>query len=401
MEMKSSSLLQVWSALPRESAIAYFGEENLLFGARIQISDFRAFTEDERLEALNNVIQSKHSLVIAPSTCGSFVPVSQMATDELIFSATFKPKIESCPIIDKEIKPVFDELTSLLQDSDPAVSAQALEDIQDMVMDQTFRQISRGNIKYFFLYQDDLMDCMVMILGNRQALSFDSKKIKALQNKVDAVLKATSAPDKTSKAPAKSPAKKRTSKPKRKQSSSSSESESSDSESSDDSSNDSGRSTPVFPRKSPASLSHAEELDAARQALIVAQQKLAELSARAAEPAQTSGPVLKVPPSPVVALMSTMNATHNALSIPKKSQMIAKADRKLKPDKKQRKAARKAARSARHAHKKHSKKHVKKSKKSRRARSSSSSESKSSPSDSDSESKSDSTPQKDDHTHQV
>ena len=397
--MKSSSLLQAWAALPREPAIAYFGEENLLFGARIAISDFRAFTEDERLEALNNVIQSKHSLVIAPSTCGSFVPVSQMSTDELIFSATFKPKIESCPIIDKEIKPVFDELTSLLQDPEPAVSAQALEDIQDMVMDQSLRQISKGNIKYFFLYHDDLMDCMVMILGNRQALSFDSKKIKSLQTKVDAVLEATNAPGKMSKASAKTPAKKRTSKPKRKQSSSSSDSESSDSESSDESSSDSERSTPIFPAKTPVSLSHAEELDAARQALIVAQQRLAELSAKAVEPAQASGPVLKVPPSPVVALMSTMNASHKSLSIPKKSQMIAKADRKLKPNKQQRKAAKKAAKSSRH--KKHSKKHAKRSRKSRRARSSSSSESRSSASDSDSESQSDSTPQKDDQAHQV
>ena len=97
------------------------------------------------------MIESKHSLVIAPSTCGSFVPISQMATDELLFSATFEPKIESCPIIDSEISPVFDELASLLKDPEPSVSAQALEDIQDVVMDQTFRQISRGYILKVFL----------------------------------------------------------------------------------------------------------------------------------------------------------------------------------------------------------------------------------------------------------
>ena len=39
MEMKSSSLLQAWAALPREAAIAYFGEENLLMGTRILLSE--------------------------------------------------------------------------------------------------------------------------------------------------------------------------------------------------------------------------------------------------------------------------------------------------------------------------------------------------------------------------
>ena len=285
--MNTSSLLQAWSSLPKEHAIAYFGEENLLFGAKITISEYRAFTEDERLEALNNVIESKHSLVIAPSSCGSFVPVSQMSTEELLFSATFKPKIESCPIIDKDMRPVFDEIASLLKDPEASVSAQALDDLQDMVMDQTLRQISKGNIKYFFLYHDDLMDCMVMILGNRQALSFDFKKIKALQLKVEAVLQTTNAPAKAPNAPAKKPAAKKSSKPKqRKQSSSSSsESESSDSESFSQGSNDEdglipeGKSTPVLHASSPVARSHSEELDAARQALILAQQRLADLTA--------------------------------------------------------------------------------------------------------------------------
>ena len=70
-----------------------------------------------------------------------------MATDERLFSSTFKPKIESCPFIESEIRPVFDELASLLKDPEPSVSAQALEDIQDMVMDQTFREISNGYIE--------------------------------------------------------------------------------------------------------------------------------------------------------------------------------------------------------------------------------------------------------------
>ena len=145
-----------------------------------------ALTENERLEALNNLIASKHSLVIIPSSCGSFVPISQMATDDLLYSATFKPKIESSPIIDEDIKPIFDELASLLQVPEPGVSAQALEDVQDMISNQTLRQISKGHINCFYFYHDNLMDCTIMILGNRQALSFDSKNIRALQTKVDA-----------------------------------------------------------------------------------------------------------------------------------------------------------------------------------------------------------------------
>jgi len=35
--MNTFSLLQAWSSLPKEHAIAYFGEENLLFGAKITI----------------------------------------------------------------------------------------------------------------------------------------------------------------------------------------------------------------------------------------------------------------------------------------------------------------------------------------------------------------------------
>ena len=57
--------------------------------------------------------------------------------------------------------------------------------------------------------------------------------------------------------------------------------------------------------------------------LIIAQQRLSDLTARTPEPAQPPGPALKVPLSPVVALLSSMNATHKALSIPKKSHMIA------------------------------------------------------------------------------
>ena len=89
--------------------------------------EFRAYTEEERLDALNILVVSKHCLVVAPSTCGSFVPISQMSTEDLIFSALFKPRNKSAPIIDTETRPVFDELVTLLKDPEAAVSAQALE----------------------------------------------------------------------------------------------------------------------------------------------------------------------------------------------------------------------------------------------------------------------------------
>ena len=133
----------------------------------------------------------------------------------------------------------------LLKDPEPGVLAQALDDIQDMVMDQTLRQISKGVVKYAFVCQDELMDCNVMVLGNRKTLSFDTKKIKSLQNKIAGLLQAINSPAK--------PTQKRNAKPKpKKQStseSSSSETESSTSSesSSDSSSEDEGQKTPVIP----------------------------------------------------------------------------------------------------------------------------------------------------------
>ena len=150
MDFNSSALVAAWGSLPREPAIAYYGEDSLIQGVKVCISEYLAFTESERLDALNTMVDSKHCLVIAPATCGSYVPISQMATEELIFSALLKPRNESSSIIDSEIRPVFDELVTLLKDPEPAVSAQALEDIQDMVMDQTLRQISKGVVKYGF-----------------------------------------------------------------------------------------------------------------------------------------------------------------------------------------------------------------------------------------------------------
>ena len=57
--MKSSSLIEGWSALPKDNAIAYYGEENLLEGILVSILEFRAYTEEERLDALNILVDSK------------------------------------------------------------------------------------------------------------------------------------------------------------------------------------------------------------------------------------------------------------------------------------------------------------------------------------------------------
>ena len=121
----------------------------MLRGTKVLLSEFQAYTEDEKLEALNNLIGSKHCLVLAPSDCGSFVPVSQMDTDKLIFSAKFKARNETSAIIDDEIMPVFDELVTLLEDVDPAVSAQALEDVQDMTFRPNFKEIVKRAPKIF------------------------------------------------------------------------------------------------------------------------------------------------------------------------------------------------------------------------------------------------------------
>ena len=46
-----------------------------------------------------------------------------MVTDDLIFSATLKARTEASAIIDTDTRPVFDELVTLLKDSDKAVAA--------------------------------------------------------------------------------------------------------------------------------------------------------------------------------------------------------------------------------------------------------------------------------------
>ena len=62
---------------------------------------------------------------------------------------------------------------------DPSVSSQALDKLQNMVFDQSLRQLSKRSLKYCFVYLDDLLDGLVMVLGNRKILSFDLKKVKA------------------------------------------------------------------------------------------------------------------------------------------------------------------------------------------------------------------------------
>ena len=75
------------------------------------------------------MVPNTHALVLAPSTTGTFVPKGEMSTEALVFSATLKARTENCPIIDSEMRPVFDEMVTLLQDSDPTSAAQALDDM--------------------------------------------------------------------------------------------------------------------------------------------------------------------------------------------------------------------------------------------------------------------------------
>ena len=78
----------------------------------------------------------------------SYIPVSQMAPVDMILAATKKANIETQPIIDADLLPVFKELETQLTGVDPAVAAQSLEDMQDMVFDQSLRQLSKGALKY-------------------------------------------------------------------------------------------------------------------------------------------------------------------------------------------------------------------------------------------------------------
>jgi len=227
MNMKSSELISAWDGLPEDPCIAYYGGDLVIRGRRIDLSHFKQYTETERLDALNTLIQSKDYLVIAPSACGSYVPISQMEPDSLIAAATHKAKMESLAIIDPEILPVFTELASLLTDPDPSTASQALEDLQDMVFDQSLRKLSRCQLKYFFYYLDDVSNNLVMVLGNRKIISFDAKKVKALQRQMAGI---NPTPPKSNKR-----------KPKAKAPSSSSESSySSSSGSSDEDSNEDG-----------------------------------------------------------------------------------------------------------------------------------------------------------------
>ena len=81
-----------------------------------------------------------------------------MVPEHLILAATKKANIETQPIIDADLLPVFKELETLLTDVHPAVAAQSLEDMQDMVFDQTLRQLAKGALKYCFIYLDDLLN---------------------------------------------------------------------------------------------------------------------------------------------------------------------------------------------------------------------------------------------------
>ena len=370
MNMKTSELVSAWDGLPEDPCIAYFGGDLVIRGRRIDLSHFRQYTESERLDALNSLVSGKDYLVIAPSACGSFVPISQMEPDLLIAAATSKAKMESLPIIDAEILPVFNELISLMTDSDPLVASQALEDLQDMVFDQTLRKLSKFQLKYFFYFLNDLSNNLVMVLGNRKIISFDSKKIKALQRQMAGISPTTPKVNKR--------------KPKAKPSSSSDSSESPSDSSSDDLSDEEGlipegSRTPVLISPSvPVAVGPSVQLSSsnsistplvfardkatAEAALVEAQQNVVALAAVAANfqvapLLQTSGPALKVPPAPLVPLPAMIQSSPPGYKIPRKAASTAgPAQASTLPTKHSSKHHSSHGKSSR-KHKKHSKKH--------------------------------------------
>jgi len=299
---------------------------------------------------------------------------------------------------------VFDELVTLLNDVEPCVSAQALEDIQDMVFDQTLRKLSKGVLKFFYFYLDDLMECLVMIVGNRQIISFDVKKIRAFQNKNQPILEV--APNKP-----KAPRAKKAGKPKPKKapSESSSESESESSSSSSSSSSEDGlvpdgQVTPVFSSKPSAPIlsgntaaslpaaslsaaqAHARDTLAAQKSLLEAQQRVAALAAVAIN--FQSQPAHQFSGSPMASLQPVYH-------IPKKAALDksrrSSSSKLSKRSKHSRRSSKKSKKSSRHARKaRHARKH----------KDQSSGSSSSSP-ESSSESESDSPPQKEDPASQV
>ena len=327
-----------------------------------------------------------------------------------------KARNENSAIIDDDIMPVFDELVTLLKDVDPSVSAQALEDVQDMVFDQTLRKLSKGHLKFFYFYLDDLMECLVMIIGNRQVISFDIKKLKAFQNKNQPILDV--APNKP-----KAPRAKKAAKPKAKKSSSesSSESESESSSSSSSSSSEDGlipegQVTPVFHAKPPApiltgntaaslpaaslSAAHARESLAAQKSLLEAQQRVAALAAldcnfQPQSANQSSGSPFKTPAHSNVVSLPSVASLPPDYHIPKKAAVdktrkssSSKHSKRSKSSKRSSKKSKKSSRLSKKA------RHAKKSKKQ-------SSQSSSSTTESTSESESDSPPQKEDPATQV
>ena len=379
MNTNSASLISAWDALQGEPAVAHDGELVVHRGTKVLMSEYQAFTEDEKLETLNNLIGSKHCLVIAPSTCNTYVPISQMETDQLILSAKTKARNEVSAIIDEEIMPVFDEMVTLLNDPDPATAAQALEDVQDMIFDQTLRKLSKNHLKFFYFYLDDLMECLIMVLGNRKVISFDTKKIKAISHKNQAARakQADSAQAATSKKPTKP-------RPPTSSSESSSESDSDSSSSSSSSSSEDGlipegKLTPVLSAKpvAPAApvvqpvvqtpaQTHASDYFAAKKALLEAQQRVAALAAiglslQTQPAAQVSGAAFKAPSVPDVVLPPPVDSMEKSYQIPKKSAHLKKSGKRSSKHSKKSKSSRKHAKKSK-KHRSHSKKpkHAKK-----------------------------------------
>ena len=263
------------------------------------------------------------------------------------------------------------------------------------------------------------MECLVMIVGNRQIISFDVKKIRAFQQKNQPILEV--APNKP-----KAPRAKKAGKPKPKKASSESSSEpesesssSSSSSSSEDGLVPDGQVTPVFSSKpsapvllgnTAASLSAASptkpsapilsgntaaslpaaSLSAAqahaRDTLLEAQQRVAALAAVAIN--FQSQPAHQFSGSPVPSLQPVYHIPKKAVLDKSRRSSSSKLSKRSKHSKRSSKKSKKSSR------------HAKKARHARKHKDQSSGSSSSSP-ESSSESESDSPPQKEDPASQV
>jgi len=389
-----SSLRQAWDAQPDVPFIPNYGEDSVVWGKKIEMSQYSTYNSLDILEALQSLITSKDTLVLIPSFGGTMVSIPQMAKESLKISATQNSKMESSPIIDGEFVDAFNVLSIRMDHEDPAAALEAREMAEDMVFERTLVKISAGSVKFFVFYFDESVNSLVFLIGNRKVVSFDQTKIRTILNRLKkAQILAEKQDEKINQVSQR--------RKKRVISSSSSEeeeeSESSSGSSSESEDND-GRTTPVFnpdmlaakvmfPEdnllKSYSTLPVVQDFaqsQAFNQAkaeadslLIQAQERVATLAAQALV-YQTSNARVGVPSSPMAgvngpALKTTgLPVKHVSLPgymIPKKSVPVGVAYSSKSSSKKHR--SKKSKRSDRKAASKSAGKKIKHQKKSRKA----------------------------------